>query len=239
VQRTREIIDICRTIWAGERLTYDGKVFSLDKGLKLLNDGHRSDIPIYVASLGPKNVQMTAEVAEGWLPFPFSTRKAPEVFAGPLDAGRADRDATRPPLRIAPMAPVFIGDAAQGVNVARGLIGFYIGGMGSRDQNFYNRLVQRYGYVEEAQKVQDLFLSKQQAEAIAATPDALVDEVCVIGDEARAKDRLHAFADAGATDLVVAFLAGSEESRSTPYAFLASDTGVRREMMRGLARANG
>jgi F420-dependent oxidoreductase-like protein len=238
VTRTREIVDICRMIWSGERVSYHGKVFTLDKGLKLLNTGHRPDIPVYVASLGPKNVEMTAEIAEGWLPFPYSSEKGPEVFAEPLEAGRKNRAPERGPLRIAPMTPAFIGDERQGLDVARGLIGFYIGGMGSREQNFYNRLVQRYGFVDEAKTVQDLFLSKQRAEAIAATPDALVDQVCVIGDEARAKDRLQAFEAAGASELVVAFLAGDEASRSTPFAFLGSDRGVRSEMMQALARAN-
>lgn len=234
LQRTREIIDICRTIWSGERLTYDGEVYKLDKGLRLLNQGHRSDIPIYVASLGPKNVAMTAEVADGWLPFPFSTEKAPEVFGESLAAGAAARG--RPnPLTIAPFAPVFAGDERVGMDVVRGLIGFYIGGMGSREQNFYNKLVQRYGFVEEAKTVQDLFLSKRKEEAIAATPDALVDQVSVIGDEARMKDRLQAFEAAGATELVVAFMAGfTPGSRGSD-----TDPGTVSAMMASLARANG
>ncbi len=235
VTRTREIIEICRTVWAGERLTYDGTVFRLDKGLRLLNQGHRADIPVYVAALGPRNVEMTAEVADGWLPFPYSTEKGPAVFEEAIAAGTSKRDPGRGPLTIAPFAPAFIGDEQAGMDACRGLIGFYLGGMGSREKNFYNRLAQRYGFVEEAKTVQDLFLSKKKAEAIAATPDALVDQVSIIGDEARAKDRLQAFESAGATELVVAFLAGfSPGSRDT-----TTDAGTIGAMMKGLARANG
>jgi F420-dependent oxidoreductase-like protein len=224
VQRTREIIEICRKIWSGGRVLHAGDVFTLDKGLKLLNQGHRADIPVYVAALGPRNVEMTAEVANGWLPFPFSTERAPDVFAGPLAAGRARRDPALEPLRVAPFAPVFIGDAAVGLEAARFVVGWYIGGMGSREQNFYNRLAQKYGFREEALKVQEMFLGGDKAGAIAATPDALVDQCSIVGDPARARDRLQAFASAGATELLVSFVAG--------------EPGQRSEMLRALARAN-
>lgn len=224
VQRTREIIEIARKIWSGEKVVHEGTVFTLNKRLKLLNAGHRANIPVYVASLGPKNVEMTAEMADGWLPFPFSTEHAPDVFKGPLQAGLAKRSPELGPFTIAPFAPVFVGDTETGLNIARGLIGFYIGGMGSKTQNFYNRLVQRYGFEKEALRVQELFLGGDKPGAIAATPDALVDQVSVVGDEARVRDRLQAFEAAGATELVVAFLSGDAESRS--------------QMLKTLARAN-
>ncbi|MFP5224009.1 MAG: LLM class F420-dependent oxidoreductase [Actinomycetota bacterium] len=231
VQRTREIIDICRIVWRGERLEYEGEGFKLPggktkggKGLKLINSGHRPDIPCYVASLGPKNVEMTAELADGWLPFPFSTEKAAEVFGPSLQAGKAKRAASLGPLTVSPFAPLWVGDKKQGLEAARALIGFYIGGMGSKDRNFYNRLAQRYGFVEEARKVQDLFLGGDKAAAIAATPDELVEQVCVVGDVAEVRDRLQAFQAAGATELVVAPIAG--------------DPATRLEMLRGLAKAN-
>jgi len=224
VQRTREIIEIARKIWSGQRVTYEGKVFTLNKGLKLLNNGHRTDIPVYVASLGPKNVEMTAEIANGWLPFPFSTKHARGVFDEPIKAGLAKRDAALGSFHIAPFAPAFVGDLEQGLNGARMVVGFYIGGMGSKEKNFYNKLVQRYGFVEEAQKVQEMFLGGDKAGAIAATPDDLVDQVSIVGDEARARDRLQAFAEAGATELVVSFL---------------GDASSRLDMMKALARANG
>lgn len=231
IQRTREIIEICRTIWRGDRLEYDGELYQLpggktkgDKGLRLMNAGHRSDIPIYVAALGPKNTEMTAELADGWLPYPYSTEKATEVFGPSLAAGAAKRDPARAPLTVAPFAPLYVGDREAGLNAARMIIGFYVGGMGSREQNFYNRLAQRYGFVEEAKTVQDLFLSGDKAGAIAATPDALVESVSVVGDEAEVRDRLQAFANTGATELVLSPLAADPEQRL--------------EMLRALAKAN-
>ncbi|MGZ4127919.1 MAG: LLM class F420-dependent oxidoreductase [Actinomycetota bacterium] len=224
VQRTREIIEIARAVWSGQKVFHEGSVFTLTKGLKLLNSGHRPNIPIYVASLGPRNVEMTAEVADGWLPFPFSSERAREVFDEPIKAGLAKRAPERGPFRIAPFAPVFVGDTEQGLNGARMVVGFYIGGMGSKEKNFYNQLVQRYGFVEEARTVQEMFLGGDKAGAIAATPDDLVDQVSIVGDEARVRDRLQAFAEAGATELVVSFL---------------GDPATRSEMMKGLARANG
>jgi F420-dependent oxidoreductase-like protein len=223
VTRTREIIDIVRAIWTNERVRYQGKVFTLDMGLKLLNKGHRTDIPIYVAALGPKNVAMTAEIAEGWLPYPFSTEHGPRVFKEALEAGTAKRAPERGPLRIAPFAPVYVGDERNGLDGARMLLGWYIGGMGSKEKNFYNQLVQRYGFVEEAKKIQELFLGGDRTAAIAATPDALVDQCSVVGDEARVRDRLQAFEAAGATELVVAFL---------------GDPSERAKQIESLARAN-
>ena len=224
IQRTREIIEIARTMWSGQRVVHEGKVFTLNKGLKLLNNGHRPDIPVYVASLGPKNVQMTAEIANGWLPFPFSTEHARAVFDEPIKAGFAKRDPSLGSFHVAPFAPAFVGDLDQGIAGAKMVVGFYIGGMGSREKNFYNQLVQRYGFVEEAKKVQEMFLGGDKAGAIAATPDDLVDQVSIVGDEARARDRLQAFTEAGATELVVAFM---------------GDPAERSNMMKALARANG
>jgi hypothetical protein len=128
-------------------------------------------------------------------------------------------------LILAPFAPVFAGDLSQGMEAARGILGWYIGGMGSKEKNFYNQLAQRYGYVEEALRVQELFLGGDKPGAIAATPDGFVDECSIIGDEARIRDRLAAFEATGVTELVVSFLAGDKE------------TGV--AMMETLAKANG
>jgi F420-dependent oxidoreductase-like protein len=224
VQRTRETIEIVRQVLSGQRLIHDGQVFQLQKGLKLINPVLRPDLPIYVAALGPKNVEMTAEIADGWLPFPYSTAKATEVFGPSLEAGAAKRDPQRAPLILAPFAPVFAGDLSQGMEAARGILGWYIGGMGSKEKNFYNQLAQRYGYVEEALRVQELFLGGDKPGAIAATPDGFVDECSIIGDEARIRDRLAAFEATGVTELVVSFLAGDKE------------TGV--AMMETLAKAN-
>lgn len=220
VQRTRETIEICRSIWSGGRVRHDGKVFSLQQGIKLLNAGHRPDIPIYVAALGPRNIEMTAEMAEGWLPTLFSTEHA-DVFAPSLAAGKEKRDASLPPLRAASTTGVYFGDLETGIQASKWMVGWYVGGMGSKEQNFYNQLVQRYGFVAEAQKVQEMFLGGDKMGAIAATPDELVDQVSVIGDEARMRDRLGAFASAGITDLIATF-GGEPAERSKHLRALAS-----------------
>lgn len=224
LQRTRETIEIVRTVLRGDRLTHHGDVFTLTKGLKLINKPFRADLPIYVAAIGPRNIEMTAEVADGWLPTFFSPSHADEVFRPHLDAGfgKSGRDSRT--FEVAPFAAAFAGDPQTGIDAARFLIGFYIGGMGSREKNFYNQLVQRYGYVEEARRIQDLFLSGDKQAAIAAVPDELVDEVSVIGDGARIRDRLKAFEAAGATTLV----AGP----------IAPDLPLRRALLETLARAN-
>lgn len=225
VGRTREIIEICRMIWRGDRLNYPGRIYDLTSHpkMKLLNTGHRADIPIFVASMGHKNVAMTAELADGWLPYPYSPEKAAEVFGPSLAEGNAKRAPDRPPLRVTPFT--MVGDEKTGRDAARMVLSLYLGGMGSREQNFYNQMAQRYGYVEEAQRIQDLYLGGDKAAAMAAVPDALIDEVCVLGDEAAMRDRLQAFEKAGATDLVVALL--------------AADAPARHDLIRTLARANG
>lgn len=226
VQRTREIIDIVRQVLSGERVKYDGEIYKIgtSKSLKILNPVVRKDLPIYVASLGPKNVEMTAEKADGWLPTFFSTEHARRVFGPSVDVGKAKRDPGLGPLEIAPFVPAFAGKHEVGLDILRGIVGFYIGGMGSKERNFYNQLVQRYGFVDEAKQIQDLFLGGQKQEAIAATPDALVDQVSLIGDESRIRDRLQSFEEAGATAVLLGIAAMGDESR--------------REMLETFARAN-
>ena len=224
VQRTRETIEIVRRIVAGERLVYEGEIFRITKGLKLINKPLRPDLPIYVAALGPKNVEMTAEMAEGWLPTMFSPAHAKDVFGPALDVGRARRSEALGALEIAPVVPAFVGDLSAGRDVLRLAIGFYIGGMGSREQNFYNALVRRYGWDTEAERVQDLFLSGDKAAAIASVPDDLIDAVCVVGDGSRIRDGFAAYEEAGCTSLVIAPAVPDPQSR--------------KETMETIARAN-
>jgi F420-dependent oxidoreductase-like protein len=225
VTRTRETIEIVRRVVAGDRLVHEGKVFNLTKGLKLLNKPLRANLPVYVASLGPRNVEMTAELADGWLPTFFSPAHAPEVFGPALEAGRRGRSPALDPLDVAPFVPAFVGDVAAGRDMLRWVIGFYVGGMGSREQNFYNSLVRRYGFVEEAARIQDLFLGGDKPAAIAAVPDAMVDAVSIIGDEAAIRDGFARYAEAGATTLVLGAMAPDAEGR--------------RRTLEVLARANG
>lgn len=226
VQRTREVIEIVRQVLSGEKIRYEGKIYSVGKkkSLKIINPVYRNDLPIYVASLGPKNVEMTAEVADGWLPTFFSTEHARAVFGPSLGAGKANRAATLGPLEIAPMVPAFVGKYEVGLDILRQLVGFYIGGMGSKEQNFYNKLVRRYGYEDEAEQIQSLFLGGDKPAAIAAVPDDLVDQVSLIGDESRLRDRLQAFEEAGATAVLLGLAMMGAEGR--------------REALETVARAN-
>ena len=214
LQRTRETIEIVRTILRRERLVHDGDVFSLDMGLKLINHPVRDAVPIYLASLGPKNVELTAEVADGWLPVLFSPYRWKEVFGEALDAGGARRDPALGDLRITPSISVGITDAPQAAaTIARFGLAFYIGGMGSRDVNFYNQLVQRYGYVDEAREIQDLFLGGDKGAAAARVTDAMVDEFTCIGPAGAVAEKLAAFRDAGCAGLLVNVVAMSQRQR--------------------------
>jgi len=213
IARTRETIEIVRQVLSGDRLVHDGEIFSVTKGLRLINKPLRPDLPIYVASLGPKNVALTAEVADGWLPTFFSPAQARKAFGPGLEAGLAKRSPALGSLEIAPFVPSFAGELGLGRDLLRFVVGFYVGGMGSREQNFYNTLVRRYGFVEEAQRIQDLFLGGDKGAAIAAVPDAMVDAVSLVGDEDRIRDGLVEFEAAGATGLVVGAMAPDAEGR--------------------------
>lgn len=214
LRRTRETIEIVRTILRRERLNYDGEVFKLGMGLKLINHPVRPAVPIAVASLGPKNVEMTAEIADGWMPTLYSPSKGPEVFRPWLEAGRAKRSPELGPLQVFGNTVVGIVDQPEVVKpFVRPMLALYIGGMGSREQNFYNRLVRRYGYEKEAEIIQDLYLAGKREEAAAAVPEALLDDVTAIGPEGYVKDKLAEFAEAGVDVLMVSLLALDQKSR--------------------------
>jgi F420-dependent oxidoreductase-like protein len=212
--RTREIIDICRLVWKRERVTYQGKHYTLPlppeegtglgKPLKIIPHLLRDDIPIYVASLGPKNVAMTAELADGWLPLFYVPEKAGSVWGDDLAAGAAKRDPARGPLDVVAGGLLAIGDdMASRADFARGTFALYIGGMGARGRNFYNDLACRYGYEAEAKLIQDLYLDGKKDEAAAAVPDELLSLANLCGPESWVKERLAAFAEAGVTTLNV------------------------------------
>jgi F420-dependent oxidoreductase-like protein len=219
--RTREIIDVCRKVWAREApLTHDGAAYQiplpegqgtgLGKALKII--GHpRPDIPIWVAALGEKNVAMTAEVADGWLPLFYVPEKAKEVFGPSLDAGAAKRDPSLGPLQIAAGGVLAIGEESEVAPIrelGRGMAALYIGGMGAKGKNFYNALACRYGYEKEAAEIQELYLSGKKSEAAALVPDELLESTSLCGPEGYIKERLAAFADAGVTHLNVTPVGG-------------------------------
>jgi F420-dependent oxidoreductase-like protein len=220
LSRTREIIEICRAVWRRERVTYEGKQYTLplppDQGtglgkpLKLITRPVRERIPIHVAALGPKNVQMTAEVADGWLPFLYLPERAHEVWGDDLAAGRAKRSADLDPLEVVAAAMVAVGDDAAGFrDYARPMLALYIGGMGARGKNFYNDVACRYGFEAEAKEIQDLYLDGNKDDAAKAVPDALLEAATICGPEGYVRDRLAAYKASGVS-VLNATLIGSE-----------------------------
>jgi F420-dependent oxidoreductase-like protein len=213
--KTREYVSIVRSALAREllehrgahyRLPYDGSDASgLGKALRLtLRPTH--DVPIYLAAIGPKNVALAAEIADGWLPVFYSPRRAAEVFRPHIGAGldAAGDPGKRDRFDVAPSAPaVLTDDPEQARWAVKPMLALYIGGMGAKGRNFYNDLACRYGYEAEARTVQDLYLSGKRMEAIAAVPDALVDEVSLIGPRHLLRDRLDEWRASGVTTLLV------------------------------------
>jgi F420-dependent oxidoreductase-like protein len=214
--RTAETITVVRAVLRREKLHLDGNGSGVPaaRGLRLINPPLRADVPIYVAAIGPRNVELAAAVGDGWLPILFSTVWARDVFGPSLEAGFARSGRTARGFGVMPLVPAFLGDRRTGLDLVRLFAGFYIGGMGSREVNFYNRLAGRYGYEEEAARIQDLFLSGRKQEAFQAVPDALADEISLVGDEARIRDRLDEFAAAGATGIILAPLATDPDERT-------------------------
>jgi F420-dependent oxidoreductase-like protein len=217
--RTREVVEICRQVWRRERVTYDGKYYQiplpadrgtgLGKPLQLINHPVRERIPITIAALGPKNVELTAEIAEGWQPVFFYPEKADDVWGESLRAGYAKRDAALGPLDIMASAPLAIGDDVDDrLAWVKPQLALYIGGMGARGRNFYHNLATRYGFGDVANHIQDLYLGGKKEEAIAAVPDELVRSVSLVGPRGYVKERLAAFAEGGATTLLLQPLSG-------------------------------
>jgi F420-dependent oxidoreductase-like protein len=216
--RTREIVDICRKVWAREdKLVNEGPLYplplpegqgtGLGKPLKIIGRPVRPRIPIYVASLGEKNVALTAEIADGWLPLFYLPERAGEVFGSALDAGKAKRSADLDPLAICAGGVACITDQETADRIldmfARPMLALYIGGMGAKGKNFYNALVRRYGYEAEAEKIQDLYLAGQKEEAAAAVPEDLLKLTNLCGPSDFVKGRVKAMGDSGVTTLNV------------------------------------
>jgi len=211
--RTREVIDICRRAWRREVITHDGIYqmplrpgtgTGLGKPLKMLTRPVRNRIPIYVAALGDQNVRLTAEIADGWMPTLFIPERAGEVWGEPLSAGRAKRSPELGPLEVVAGGPLAIGDGIESFReLVRPYIALYVGGMGARGRNFYNDLARRYGYVAEAELVQDLYLAGRKEEAAAAVPEEMVELTTLIGSADHVRDRVAAYAAAGVTILNV------------------------------------
>src|SRR5919112_1865955 len=224
LQRTREVVEICRQVWRRERLVHDGARYTvplpadqgtgLGKPLKLINQPVRERIPVLLAALGPKNVELAAEIAEAWEPIWFSPEKAATVWGDSLAAGRAKRDPALGDLQVLVGVPVAVGEDVDALHdVVRPQLALYVGGMGARGKNFYNDLAVRYGYEAEAKEVQDLYLDGKKDASAAALPDELVRAVSLIGPEGYVAERIAAFAEAGVTTLALQPLSDNREDR--------------------------
>ncbi len=217
--RVRDYINICRMTWRREKVEYvgsdvqiplpKGEGTGLGKPLKLINHPVRADIPIFWASLMGLSVTATAQYADGWLPIFFDPEKFHTVWGDELKLGTAERDESLGKLSISAGGMVAIGDEFTGdaadrvLDSARPNVALYVGGMGARDKNFYNTIMQQYGYVEEAHEIQDLYLSGKKEEAAAAVPAEMLADTNLVGPAGYVKERLAAYTEAGVTHLSV------------------------------------
>ena len=219
LQRTREYVAIVRKALARERVTFDGEFYTLPlpdgpgKALTLTVHPVRERIPIYIAAIGPKNLELTGEIADGWLAIFYAPESASEMI-GHLLAGRQAVGPDMNGFDVVPTVPVVIGDdPVECANMVRAYSALYIGGMGSRDKNFYNQLVTRMGYEAEAIEVQEKYLAKDYQGAAAAVPQEFIDRTSLIGPRDRVRDRLAAYASSGVTTLTIATYAGTLDER--------------------------
>jgi F420-dependent oxidoreductase-like protein len=222
VGRTRELVEICRMVWRRDRLDYQGKHYTLPyeggtglgKPLKLINHPVRERIPIVIAALGPKNVALAAEVAEGWQPIFYFPEKAAIAWDAPLAEGKARRDPALGTLDVIASAPLAIGDDVTGLrDLTRPVFALYIGGMGARGRNFYYDLACRFGYEQDAGKIQEAYLAGRKDEAAALVPADLVEKTALIGPAGYVAERLEAFRESGVTTLNVTPLAATHAAR--------------------------
>jgi F420-dependent oxidoreductase-like protein len=205
--KTREYVEIVRAALRRDVVAHEGEHYripwdgpgatGLGKPLKLMLRPLRPEIPIYLAALGPKNVALAAEIADGWLPIFVAPERFDDVFGPSLAAAPSG-------LEIAATASVFVGNNVPALlDALRPYVALYVGGMGAKGRNFYNSLVRRYGWEEEAERIQELYLSGKQREAVAAVPDELVDAVSLIGPKERIAERLDAWRETPVTTLVL------------------------------------
>ena len=230
IQRTREYVTVVRKALAREKLEFEGETLTLPlpdgpgKALKLTISPVQEQIPIFLAAIGPNNTKLAGEIADGWIPTLFSPEHVAE-FRPLLQEGADRAGRSLDGFRIMPTVNVFITDDLEAARDAcRPFIALYVGGMGSRDKNFYNALVQRYGFEEEAKRVQDLYLEGKRDEAMAALSDELIDTVSLVGPKDVVRERLAVFREAGVDTLGV-----------TPLAF---DKAGRLEQLRLVAELN-
>jgi F420-dependent oxidoreductase-like protein len=210
--RTREYVGIVREILRREApLEHHGEHYDipvsggtgLGKPLKTIVHPLRPNLPIYLAAIGPKNVGLAGEIADGWLPTFFAPSHA-AMFDGWLRAGFERAGRTREGFDVAPFSMCFVGDDVQNCrDLAKPTLALYIGGMGARSRNFYFDLVEQYGYQSAAAEIQDRYLEGKKVEAAMAVPDELVDDVALVGPPERIRERLSLWREAGVDTLIV------------------------------------
>jgi F420-dependent oxidoreductase-like protein len=214
LQRSREIVEICRRVWRRELLDFQGAAYQvplppeqgtgLGKPLKLIAHPVRERIPIYLAALGPKNVELTAEIADGWIPMLVVPERMQDVWGRALSSGFLRRSPELGPLEIVAGGIVAIGDDVGHLReLERPHLALYIGGMGARGANYYNDLAVQYGFGDEARVIQDLYLDGKKDAAAAAVPQALIEGTTLVGPESYIRERLAAYREAGVTTLNV------------------------------------
>lgn len=218
--RTREYVEIVRRAMARERLSYEGEHWTLPlpdgpgKPLKLTVHPVREHIPLYIAAIGPKNLEQTGEIADGALLIFFAPEHAEETALGALRAGRAAAGRSMDGFDVVPTVPMAVGDDLPALaDQFRPYTALYVGGMGSRKQNFYNRLARRMGYEQAAEEIQDKYLAGDKEGAAAAVPHELIDSTTLIGPVERIADRMRAYAEAGVTTLSLAPAGWTREER--------------------------
>ncbi|MDR3664141.1 MAG: LLM class F420-dependent oxidoreductase [Mycobacterium sp.] len=224
IARTREVIDICRKVWRRERVEHSGEHYTiplaagqgtgLGKPLKLINQPVRERIPVLLAALGPKNVELAAEVAEGWQPIFYLPEKADSVWGSALAAGQAKRDPALGPMDIYAGPALAIGDNVEGLReFIKPHLALYIGGMGAKGKNFYHNIATKYGYGAEADRIQELYLAGDKEGAAKVVPDELVRDISLIGSREFVKERIAAFRESGVTVLNVVPLGADTAER--------------------------
>ena len=227
LQRTREYVAVVRLALERKKIEFHGETLELPlpdgpgKALKLTIKPVQENIPIFLAVLGPKNVALAGEIADGWLPVFFSPDHT-RSLRGPLEEGAARAGRSLDEFRICPSVNVMIGDDIESArNAMRPVLALYVGGMGSREQNFYNRLVSTYGFEKAAQEVQDLYLEGKKTEAMFALPDELIDLLSIVGPRDKAKEKIRAFRDAGVDTLIVWPVMPDQEERKQQMRLIA------------------
>ncbi|BDE11615.1 MULTISPECIES: LLM class F420-dependent oxidoreductase [Mycobacterium] len=224
IARTREVVEICRQVWRRDTVQYQGDHYTiplpaergtgLGKPLKLINHPVRERIPVLIAALGPKNVELAAEIAEGWQPIFFLPEKAQDVWGDALAAGQAKRDPALGQLEVFAGPALAIGENVESLReFVKPHLALYIGGMGAKGKNFYHTLATRYGYAAQADRIQELYLAGDKEAAAKAVPDELVRDVNLIGTREFVKDRVAAYRAAGVTTLNVMPMAATSGER--------------------------